>query len=510
MQVDGQSIYLENLFGDKKLQIDFINYEATMAKSIIIQDGNSNLFQIKLSVEGHKIIAAKTVNPATNKSDHISLPMEYNHSTCIIDAQDGDDFIDNNSGKGYLINGGAGNDIIKAASGFNVLYGGRGDNFIYGGSQSDLILSDLGNDILNGGADDDNYIVDGRTFYDEKGLNTTLIIDDEGVNNLYLLSFSKEYQDITEENIAYRVYTSLLSQRTVKIKLVQSNDQTHMNVHHYDQLPQHIPSSYKEDMSHFLRYLAEQKQSIKQLNPLLPWQPMDEFKSAFAGNNFSPIKLSTPKVYIKEDAHFRQLVLNTKGQEQKLWDKSGQGRVLKAGAKNGAISVMKGNNVLYAAQGENNLYGGDGDDVIISNGNDGMLSDSKGKNIFIINGEKKGGSYIHSYGGQNTVYLINFKPEVVRERPEHIDNRDQYTYESESGHRVVFFQYPNTQAPTIIRLESLASIEGYSIEQSLEYLANTLASMRIQDEYNSIGNDDVMKKDWNPVGYVENFMKRAS
>ncbi|MBO1929888.1 hypothetical protein J4731_23200 [Providencia rettgeri] len=40
--------------------------------------------------------------------------------------------------------------MIITNGGGNVLYGGSGDDYVYGGENSDLILSDLGNDKLDG------------------------------------------------------------------------------------------------------------------------------------------------------------------------------------------------------------------------------------------------------------------------------------------------------------------------------------------------------------------------
>ena len=46
---------------------------------------------------------------------------------------------------------------------------------------------------------------------------------------------------------------------------------------------------------------------------------------------------------------------------------------------------------------------------MISNGANGLLVDEKRENVFIINGDLLGWNSIYSLGGENTIYLVNFK-----------------------------------------------------------------------------------------------------
>ncbi|MGJ3352500.1 C80 family cysteine peptidase [Providencia sp. Je.9.19] len=504
LQSDRQSLYLKNRFGDKKLTLNFINYDESMSKSVVIQDSNSNLFQLELNKGGHSIVSALNVSSATDNDDYLRIPTGFKIPNSIIAGLNGHDVIEVNNSDGVIVDGGEGNDIIKVTQGYNVLYGGGGNNFVYGGIQSDLMLSDIGNDVLVGGEGDDNYLIDGS-----RGDGMTTIVDEIGNNHVHLCHFSTQYQEIIEDGVSFRVYSAISSPRKVRIKYSKQTDSIQMSINHYQSLPSHIPISAQSNMDQLVKHLSIQKQKREQLDPLIIWRPMDEFKNTLVGSDFTPIDQSSEKVYVNEHSPFRQLVLKNTGKTQRLWDKSGHGRVLMAQAQEGSISVKDGNNVLYSDRGENNLYGGKGNDILISNGTDGMLNDEGGKNIFIINGDKKGGAYIRNFGGQNTIHLINFKPSCYREAPNNIENSTTYTYESENGNRVKIYQYPNMQAPTVVHHKILTDINDNSVEQQLDYLVNSLASIRMQDEYSSVEVGET-KISWDPINYVENFMQKVS
>jgi len=505
LKVDNKIIYVENNFGDRNLEIEFINYNSINFDQIKIIDERNRLF--RLGYDGVCIIIenGKDTIP-TNYSDYIHLQPHYKFPTGIVDSLVGDDVIFDESGQGNIINGGDGNDKIIAVNGENTLYGGDGNDTLYGGAKSDLLLSDLGNDILDGMEGDDYYIVDGN-----KGIGETTICDSQGFSNIYLMNFQQDYEIRAIKNNLYHIYTSNSNQRTVRIRIPKERTMSSMKIHHHEQLPNHMPSYVNENMSHLVRYLAEQKYYKKQMNPLIPSHPFDEFKSKFNHNLPEEISLTKKSIRISPQSNPRHQVIQTKGEKQKVWDSSGHGRVFKAEAQKGLISIPNGslgNNVLYAAQGDTNLSGGDGDDVFIANGVNGLMTDESGKNLFVINGDLPGWNSLYSFGGENTIYLVNFKHNMIRESPDHISNATRYIYESESGRTVKIFQYPNTQAPTIVHQRWDIEENTDKVSQKLEYLVNTLASLRMQDEAQSVANSnhgDISVK-WTPVNLVKGYL----
>ncbi|MGG4662603.1 C80 family cysteine peptidase [Providencia vermicola] len=506
LKVENRTIYEENMFGDKKIEIGFINYNALRFEKIKILDKNNKVFRLEYNEGEIRLINYELLTP-TEGSDYINIQPYHNVSEKIIDLRSGNDVIFDESMSGSIINGGEGNDKIVTVSGENILYGGHGDDILYGGNKSDLLLSDLGNDRLDGMMGDDYYIVDGN-----KGNGETVIDDVLGVSRVYLINFYQEFESKTINDNLYYIYTSKSYGRKVKIKIPSQVAIGSINVYHYEQLPNSMPNSVNENMSHLVRYLAEQKNYAKQVNPLIPYHPFDEFMSKFHHNLPEKISLSETEIRITSQSNSRHRIIHTKGREQKIWDSSGHGRVFKVEAEKGLVSIPNGylsNNVLYAKPSETNLLGGDGDDVLISNGANGLLVDEKGENVFIINGDLPGWNSIYSLGGENTIYLVNFKQNVIREAPDHISNATRYIYESENGRTVKIFQYPNTQAPTIVHQQWDNDSRSDNVSQKLAYLVNTLASIRMQDETLSTTSGDLNNTlaTWEPVKLVKNHLK---
>lgn len=506
LYAEGQSVYFKNVFNDKKLNIKFVNYEHSEYNHVYIKDANSNIFQVKLSQNGHTIVGSPKIRETTQMADEVYLSPGYSFSDSIIDTLAGDDSIENYSGTGVIVNGGEGNDKIKASKGSNVFYGGDGDDVIEGGNQGDLLLSDLGNDTLKGRGGNDHYIVDGSI-----GTGTTVISDDDGINNIHLMHFHKN--PVIENSVSrYWVYSSISSLRKVKIKISPEIDQNKNHIHHYDRLPHHVPNDVKGNMSHMIRYLAEHQQYWKSENPLIPWQPMFAFKGTFNNTSQGIIDLSKPIVTINQDTGFHQLVMNIKGNPVDLTDNSGYGRFYKVEHGVGKIAISKfslSHNVLYAGEGNTELSGGRGNDVFIINGNSGKISDEYGNNMFIIDGGRRGWSDIHYGKGDNQVHLISFNKIPVILKQNDKNPIKQYIYESESGYKVTISQAEGMPEPTVIHHNLLPGRRDYTTQQKLEYLGNTLAAMRLQDEYNSQGVNSI-KPEWNPVSLVRAFMDKGT
>ncbi|WP_273838169.1 calcium-binding protein [Providencia rettgeri] len=506
LYAEGQSVYFKNVFNDKKLNIKFVNYEHSEYNHVYIKDANSNIFQVKLSQNGHTIVGSPKIRETTQMADEVYLSPGYSFSDSIIDTLAGDDSIENYSGTGVIVNGGEGNDKIKASKGSNVFYGGDGDDVIEGGNQGDLLLSDLGNDTLKGRGGNDHYIVDGSI-----GTGTTVISDDDGINNIHLMHFHKN--PVIENSVSrYWVYSSISSLRKVKIKISPEIDQNKNHIHHYDRLPHHVPNDVKGNMSHMIRYLAEHQQYWKSENPLIPWQPMFAFKGTFNNTSQGIIDLSKPIVTINQDTGFHQLVMNIKGNPVDLTDNSGYGRFYKVEHGVGKIAISKfslSHNVLYAGEGNTELSGGRGNDVFIINGNSGKISDEYGNNMFIIDGGRRGWSDIHYGKGDNQVHLISFNKIPVILKQNDKNPITQYIYESESGYKVTISQAEGMPEPTVIHHNLLPGRRDYTTQQKLEYLGNTLAAMRLQDEYNSQGVNSI-KPEWNPASLVRAFMDKGT
>lgn len=82
------------------------------------------------------------------------------------------------------LSGGGGNDTLNGDGGDDILSGGAGTNVLNGGNGADTLYSDIGADTMNGGADDDLFIIATVT-----GMPSVKIIDGgDGVDALILRS----------------------------------------------------------------------------------------------------------------------------------------------------------------------------------------------------------------------------------------------------------------------------------------------------------------------------------
>lgn len=507
LRAEGQSVYFKNIFNDKKLNIKFINYENNRFNLVYIKDKAGNLFQIKLSPKGHEVIHQDITKFVTQQSDDVYLRTGRFYSNAIIDTLAGDDNIENDSGFGVIVNAGDGNDKITATRGRNVFYGGDGDDIIDGGNQGDLLLSDLGNDILNGKKGNDHYIVDGS-----KGAGITVIDDEDGINNIHLMHFNKDVVIKEENTFSYQVYRSDLTSREVKIKILPEGRINKNHIHHYDNLPQHVPHDVKESMGHMVRYLAEHKQYWEREKPLLVWKPMYAFKGFFNNTFANFVDFAKSKIRFNQHSDFKQLVVNLSGDSVDLRDKSGHGRFFKTEAEAGRISVPKNtlsHNVFYAGKGNAKLIGGGGDDVFILNGGNSQVMDKKGDNVFVVDGGVRGESTIHYGDGNNEIHLISFNDTPVILNVDDKNKITQYIYQSESGYKVTINQADGVSAPIIIHHNLLPGMREHTTQQKLEYLGNSLAAMRLQDEYNSHGANNI-KPEWNPASLVRVFMDKGT
>lgn len=513
LRAKGQSIYFKNIFNDKKLNIKFINYEHNMSNRVYIEDKNNNVFQVSLSSEGHKIINQDISKLVTQQSDYVSLRVGCFYSNAIIDTLAGDDNIENYSGLGVIVNAGEGYDKIKASKGENVFYGGDGDDIIDGGNQSDLLLSDLGNDTLNGQGGNDHYIVDGS-----KGAGITVIDDEYGINDIHLMNFNKNYKIVEHKSVKYRVYTSLLQRREVtqlrevKIRVLPEGDKNKNYIHHYDHLPHHVPNDVKESMGHMVRYLAEHKQYWEREKPLLPWKPMYAFKGFFNNTSVDFVDFAKSKISFNPYSDFEQLVVNLNGNSVDLTDNSGYGRFYKVETESGKTAISKfsmSNNVFYAGKGNAMLIGSGGDDVFILNGGCNQVIDKKGDNIFVIDGGVRGESTIDYGNGNNEIHLISFNYTPVILKTDDKNKITQHIYQSESGYKLTINQADGVQEPVIIHHNLLPGMREHTTQQKLEYLGNVLAVMRLQDEYNNHGVNNI-KPEWNPASLVRAFMDKGT
>lgn len=507
LRAEGQSVYFKNIFNDKKLNIKFINYENNRFNRVYIKDKAGNLFQIKLSPKGHEVINQDITKFVTQQSDDVYLRTGRFYSNAIIDTLAGDDNIENNSGFGVIVNAGDGNDKIKATRGRNVFYGGDGDDIIDGGNQGDLLLSDLGNDILNGKKGNDHYIVDGS-----KGAGITVIDDEDGINNIHLMHFNKDVVIKEESTFSYQVYRSKSTLREVRIKILPEGRMNKNHIHHYDSLRQHVPHDVKESMGHMVRYLAEHKQYWEREKPLLAWKPMYAFKGVFNNTSANFVDLTKSRISFNQNSDFKQLVVNLNGNSVDVTDKSGHGRFFKTEAEAGRISVPDNtlsHNVFYAGKGHAKLIGGGGDDVFILNGCNSQVMDKKGDNVFVVDGGVRGESTINYGVGNNEIHLISFNETPVILNIDDKNKITQYIYQSESGYKVTINQADGVPAPKIIHHNLLPGMREYTTQQKLEYLGNTLATMRLHDEHNSHGVNS-LKPEWNPASLVRVFIDKGT
>lgn len=503
----GQSVYFKNIFNDKKLNIKFINYENKKLKLVYIKDANENLYQIILDPNGHKVIAGNPINALTQQPDEVYIRRGQHCPDGIIDTLAGDDSIENYSGVGAIINAGDGNDKVLASMGQNVFYGGDGDDSIQGGSQGDLLLSDLGNDTLNGRRGNDDYVIDGS-----KGAGITIIDDSEDINNIHLMYFNKKSKIVEYESVEYQVYTSKSQLREVKIRILPEGDKNKNHVHHYDGLPKHVPNDVKESMGHMVRYLAEHKQYWQREKPLLSWKPMSAFKVFFNNTSVDFVDFAKSKISFNPYSGFEQLVVSLNGNSVDLTDNSGYGRFYKVETESGKTAISKfsmSNNVFYAGKGNAMLIGSGGDDVFILNGGCNQVIDKKGDNIFVIDGGVRGESTIDYGNGNNEIHLISFNYTPVILKTDDKNKITQHIYQSESGYKLTINQADGVQEPVIIHHNLLPGMREHTTQQKLEYLGNVLAVMRLQDEYNNHGVNNI-KPEWNPASLVRVFMDKGT
>lgn len=95
-----------------------------------------------------------------------------------VSGGDGNDVLDGESGHDFL-EGDAGSDVLYGGGGNDTMNGGAGNDRLVGGAGADLLVATSGSDSLDGGADDDTYVVSSAAA-------NTVIVDAAGVDKLRL------------------------------------------------------------------------------------------------------------------------------------------------------------------------------------------------------------------------------------------------------------------------------------------------------------------------------------
>ncbi|WP_198328904.1 tandem-95 repeat protein [Psychrobacter faecalis] len=130
---------------------------------------------------------------------------------------DGDDIFTATSDYSLLY-GGDGNDTLKGGVNDDYIYGGGGDDILISNGGSDHLYGEAGNDTLifggnsssrynefNGGAGDDTYIIDAKTFSNN---SLVQILDTEGSNRLDLKGFDPSDIVLTRKDSSLEISNS--------------------------------------------------------------------------------------------------------------------------------------------------------------------------------------------------------------------------------------------------------------------------------------------------------------
>ncbi|WP_096696135.1 VCBS domain-containing protein [Polaromonas sp. AER18D-145] len=99
----------------------------------------------------------------------------------ILQGEQGDDILDGGADNDMLY-GGAGDDHMQGGAGDDVLVGGSGSDSLFGGAGKDTLYADAGKDLMDGGEDDDTYVI-------ASAQGVKVIRDGGGVDTLRLASW---------------------------------------------------------------------------------------------------------------------------------------------------------------------------------------------------------------------------------------------------------------------------------------------------------------------------------
>ena len=116
----------------------------------------------------------------------------------LLDGRDGADQLSGGAGDDLLLGGtgndlllgGEGRDTLEGGTGVDVLSGGEGNDLLKGESGNDVLFANGGVDLLEGGADDDTYVIFSNSYQ-------SLIRDDKGRHTLQFNDLSRDQVDVS-------------------------------------------------------------------------------------------------------------------------------------------------------------------------------------------------------------------------------------------------------------------------------------------------------------------------
>ena len=326
-ETDGSSLKMI-LNGDETqgliLRSFFSTYDDN-AKNKVLEFADGS--QVMMNKRGYELVMTKAGSlTATNYDDIIHVTEESTR----VWGKGGND----------IIYGGAGDDDLRGEGGNDELYGGAGDDNLYGGNGDDILFGGAGNDYMNG--------EDGRDIY--------LYNLGDGLDTIYDGASSKEEGDIIRFGEGISLDDITFETDGSSLKMILNGDETQ------GLILRSFFSTYDDNAKNKVLEFADGSQVMMNKRG---YELVMTKAGSLTATNYDDI------IHVTEES-------------TRVWGKGGND-IIYGGAGDDDLRGEGGNDELYGGAGDDNLYGGNGDDILFGGAGNDYMNGEDGRDIYLYN-----------------------------------------------------------------------------------------------------------------------------
>ena len=326
-ETDGSSLKMI-LNGDETqgliLQSFFNTYDDN-AKNKVLEFADGS--QVMMNKRGYELVMTKAGSlTATNYDDIIHVTEESSR----VWGKGGND----------IIYGGAGDDDLRGEGGNDELYGGAGDDNLYGGNGDDILFGGAGNDDMNG--------EDGRDIY--------LYNLGDGLDTIYDGASSKEEGDVIRFGEGISLDDITFETDGSSLKMILNGDETQ------GLILQSFFNTYDDNAKNKVLEFADGSQVMMNKRG---YELVMTKAGSLTATNYDDI------IHVTEES-------------SRVWGKGGND-IIYGGAGDDDLRGEGGNDELYGGAGDDNLYGGNGDDILFGGAGNDDMNGEDGRDIYLYN-----------------------------------------------------------------------------------------------------------------------------
>ena len=239
-----------------------------------------------------------------------------------------------------IIYGGAGDDDLRGEGGNDELYGGAGDDNLYGGNGDDILFGGAGNDDMNG--------EDGRDIY--------LYNLGDGLDTIYDGASSKEEGDVIRFGEGISLDDITFETDGSNLKMILNGDETQ------GLILRSFFNTYDDNAKNKVLEFADGSQVMMNKRG---YELVMTKAGSLTATNYDDI------IHVTEES-------------TRVWGKGGND-IIYGGAGDDDLRGEGGNDELYGGAGDDNLYGGNGDDILFGGAGNDDMNGEDGRDIYLYN-----------------------------------------------------------------------------------------------------------------------------